>query len=571
MKSRDRLLRLQKRLYLSLKRQADRLLGAPPKPILRYQREFERDFPSRLKYRPTVTKNELIREIRSAHVTFIADFHTFPQAQRTALRILRDSVRPDEEWVVGLEMIPTHRQPELDAFQKGEMTLEDFLEAIRYDEIWGFPWRNYAPIFDWARENGIRLIGLNQPREVLRQSLPTGATLRRVREDTELQDRDRWAAGVLTDLFAGNKRLKVVVLYGELHIASSHIPKELQTLSRSYLGKPLRCVSLHQNHDRTYWQIAEIGQETKTEAVALKSDCYCVFSSTPWTKLESLVSWAEGGAAGESEVALDLDEFSDPLSSIRSYVDHLAAFFKVESVSCDDLTVYSIDQADFIDELPADRLAARELALIRHHVHSHQRLFIPRLNVAYLGGRSQNSAVEIAATHLFRSKIGDRALLIQDYESLSQAVLESAFGFLGSLILNPKRKCDLPEDHRQRIRSITKGSPESFRYEKWTRSLALKALQHESKMIARESFRFPGISQAISSRRHAPALHLSARFMGQILGKKLHQSLLDGKIDLDAVREIFLVSSDHSYEWRLLRALALARKEKTHETKTQTL
>ena len=75
-------------------------------------------------------------------------------------------------------------------------------------------------LFTWAAESGVRLVALNRPRAMTRASV----SLRLAQSGLDLHERDRWAAGILTDLFSsiprsGTGRLRVLVLYGELHLA----------------------------------------------------------------------------------------------------------------------------------------------------------------------------------------------------------------------------------------------------------------------------------------------------------------------------------------------------------------
>ena len=103
--------------------------GRNSDPIVRYEREYQKEFtpllekPSKLK---PLRKSQLISEIRRADVTLIADFHTFVQAQRTALRLIRDAIRPGENWCIGIEMVPSHFQADLDRFQAGKSRSRNF-------------------------------------------------------------------------------------------------------------------------------------------------------------------------------------------------------------------------------------------------------------------------------------------------------------------------------------------------------------------------------------------------------------------------------------------------------------
>ena len=115
MKARRRLLRLQKDIHGSLKLEAARLVGALPPAIIRYERAYLAEFRSCSRRPRSSSRRALTERMRSADVTFIADYHTLGQAQRTALRLVQDVYRAGERWVLGLEFVPSHSQAELDA------------------------------------------------------------------------------------------------------------------------------------------------------------------------------------------------------------------------------------------------------------------------------------------------------------------------------------------------------------------------------------------------------------------------------------------------------------------------
>ncbi|MBC7690322.1 MAG: ChaN family lipoprotein, partial [Methylotenera sp.] len=184
----ENLQKLQKQIYRSLQKQTDHLLGSASLELKAYERTYHSELKAELPTARRTTKAKLLDAIQNHEVTFLGDFHTYPQSQRTALRLLREligsparSSRPSRRsvkkitWKIGLEMIPTKHQNALDDFQAGRIDLRRFHERIHYQEEWGFPWQNYAPLFEWARENDIPLIALNRPKDLFTGS----ATLRR--------------------------------------------------------------------------------------------------------------------------------------------------------------------------------------------------------------------------------------------------------------------------------------------------------------------------------------------------------------------------------------------------------
>jgi len=523
-----RLLKLQKRIFRSLKSEVEQLLGETPVAIRRYERKYQGEFKLRKRF-TEVSKEDLIRALKDAQITLIADFHTYNQAQRTALRLIRDTIVPGEPWFIGLELIPSQYQVALDRFQAGELTLEKFHKTILYKEEWGFPWSHYEPIFEWAKQNKVRLIALNRPRAFLRAT-----------DERELQERDQWAAGVITDIFHDEIRNhgrapKMIVLYGDLHLGQKHLPQQIRKISRAFLGKPLRTLCVHQNYDPLYWDLAERGKEISTEILKLGPDRYCVFSGTPWGKLQSLVSWAEGGDIADS------DNETDYLALIGTYGQTISEFFRISAPSHEALCVRTIGEADFLDDMDLSPLSSTEAAIVRHHVLHNHRIFIPKLNISYLGSPSQNGAAEMAAIWILRSATRSQQLFERTVEDFHRMLLESTFGFLGSLIINPRRKCDLPRDHLRRLGQLNIGAEAAFPWEKEARKLALELTQDQRALVRDKSKATTYLEPWLSKARHAPVLMIAARMTGQILAKRLHAALLRDRISLEQIRDTFLL------------------------------
>jgi hypothetical protein len=460
--------------------------------------------------------------------------------------------------MIGLELIPSHYQAILDSFQNGNLSTGAFLEAIHYSEDWGFPWSNYAPIFNWAKKNKIPIVALDRPKEVIR----TG-------DSGDLHERDRWAAGRILQTFqeknpsanqkgnqdAKSKPLKMFVLFGELHIGSKHLPSQLSRLSQKLRIRPLKWLSIHQNEDRLYWKLAVENLELCTQILQLKKNIYCVFSSTPWAKLQSLVNWAEGGEPtvplSEStyrpsrvdQQSQEDEDAVDFLSLIRIYGDTLSEFLGSAapsgSLRYEELNVVTIHQAESIQNLgKRDGLTQNEIRTLRFHLAHHFRFLLPKLKLGYLATPSHNGAAEIAAIYLLSSGHSiSHSLSLESTEDFYRLILESAFGFFGSLILNPRRKCDLPIDHMQRIKNLKAGSIPYLPLELEARMLALEILRSTPRNFQRLH---SNLEELITKKNLDPQLILAYRFAGRIFGKLLHLEILAGSLKLDTVHEIFL-------------------------------
>ncbi len=543
------LLEVQKALQDALQDEVERLFGEPDPAIVRYENEARRELSPLYARARAATKRDLLDELASSDLVFVADYHTLDQAQRTALRILRsldgrslDGLATFEApgrtpWTLALEMIPSRNQKDLDAYLSGQLPLEEFHRRVRYAETWGFPWENYAPLFEWARAVGARVIGLNA------SGAQQGAA--------GLVERDHWAAKVLVkecrrQLASGIARPRILVLYGELHVSAAHLPQRAkEAWSQAGLKPPIVAV-LHQNLDELFWILARKKMTAKSglppSLLRLRKREYCIFSSPPWSKLESLLAWAElqpiayDGETDEPDDEPLTEADLDPLAQIRSFHRNLSDFFGLTTRLLEDVTLLPKDlsRADWArlvrpkKERPR-KLSEVELKLIRALHAQERRFFVPSIGLLNLGDGDRNSAAELAAQLLlFERQKFDRfyRATSADFE---RRILVNAFAFLGSLILNPRRKCDFPEDHRRWIEARRgKILTRADRIELRARRYLLRAV--EARAANRRAPSPPG--GPLSNSR-------SAQRLGQLLGFLLFRRWMSGEVAAKQVQKIF--------------------------------
>jgi hypothetical protein len=527
-------------MFRTLECESELLLGKTPQSIKKYELENLQDFKRIGKKIKSIQKTELLNSIRTADVCLIADFHTFEQAQRTALRIAREAVEEDQTWYLGLELVPSQFQIELDQYQAGKISTESFHKTISYAKEWGFPWKNYAPLFEWARKNQVRLIALNRPK-------PLDP---RASDSDDLYHRDLWAAGIITDLFHLNLQKKIkskmILLYGELHIGTLHLPKQIKRVSKEFLKRPLSTVIIHQNENNLYWKLAQQERELKTTIVRLKKNTFCVLSSTPWAKLQSLVNWAEG---------IDSDPLHsgaiDDLSLIYSYGNTIAKFFNSSPCSYESLNTHRIDQIGFLDSLEKNPdLTREEKRLISQLVSENQRFYLQKLNLAFLGSSSTNGIAEISGIYLLWNHLGSPLLNLHFFrkntEDFFKNLIESSFGYFTSLIINPKRKCDLANDHLQRIADLERGESQRFKNELEARKITTQFLNSCYEKKERDRVMRQHLTLLKDPQWKTHSLFIASRFIGQIVGKKMHGALLSEKISVDWIKKVFLMEPQDS-------------------------
>lgn len=513
-----RSVQIQRKIFNSLKRQIATLFGKMPASLASYEKESQRDFRISLKYLTPIAKEQFISALQTAEVIFIGDFHTYDQAQRTALRILRETLANSHShtgWALGLELMPSTLQTCLDKFQAGTLSLEEFHHQIDYENAWGFPWKHYSPLFRWAKQQNIKLLGLNAPPNV-----------------TDLNARDRWASQIIFDYFKNQNRqahpTKLFILYGEHHLGSKHLPKEVKTLDPS-----LSTMIVHQNSDSLYWKLALSQSPLNGEILKINKNTFCIFSGTPWAKWASLLQWVEEGRLKEETDEDGSEREPDYLSWIHHSGKWIGEFFKINSPSFDNLTVFTTEQMEELEALLDQAVEKGILSTLdRNWVNQHLlcdfRIYLPQLRIAYLGTPSHNRATEISGIYWREELFGEHPLFRGTPEGLFHLLLNECFGFLGSLLLNPQRKCDLIQDHLDRIQDLNVGKAPSYPYEKKARESALLLLKEpqQGKIPKHIRATFPWA--------------VAAKYAGQILGKKIYQALHQGQIHTDFIWKLFL-------------------------------
>lgn len=71
--------------------------------------------------------------------------------------------------ILGLEMVERAFQQPLDDYCAHKLSDDALFQAVEWDKRWGWPWDQYLPILQLARQRGVRIVALNTDTEVLRR------------------------------------------------------------------------------------------------------------------------------------------------------------------------------------------------------------------------------------------------------------------------------------------------------------------------------------------------------------------------------------------------------------------
>jgi uncharacterized iron-regulated protein len=119
--------------------------------------------------RSTVTQEESFAELARQRVVLVGESHDDPGHHLVQLQIIKALKSRNNRLAIGLEMFPSHLQPQLDRWVAAEMDENTFLDAVEWYSTWGFAAELYMPILRFARDKQIPLVAMNIDRDIVHQ------------------------------------------------------------------------------------------------------------------------------------------------------------------------------------------------------------------------------------------------------------------------------------------------------------------------------------------------------------------------------------------------------------------
>jgi hypothetical protein len=513
MRAHERLERSQKKLYRTLKSELA-YLDEAGKAIVAYERSFRLSLPKRV---ASSSKKELLRAISSAKVVLVGDFHSFRQSQKGFLRILAESGY--ENAGVALECIQQSMQPLLESYLAGNLTAEELREDLSFDREWPFPWPNYREILELCRRKNLPLFALNIQKK---NSSPE-----------MLKERDNAAASRISELLSAGIVGKIFVLYGELHLGRRHLPVAIRRL----LPRSEKVVVIHQNEPSLYWKAPRKPGGQRPEILRLRRDEFCILNSVPWVRLQSYLDWLEGG--GEE----NWQEGTDTAGSTLQLAKLLGNTLEINSSFPEDLETLGPEALNAGSPSALKGLSNEERIILRHALEFGRTALLAKKGALLVPALSTNALTEAASLLLWRARRKGKQK--NAYASGTGLLLQFAIGYLGSKILNPKRKCNEVADMKDYLRRRSAASTGKGRVFRRCLTLLEPYLADAGPCSSRP---LPGILEVEAH-----------RLAGYVLANRLFLALLKDPSPLPFAAKVF-TSSGASQAWARHTLLEISRK-----------
>ena len=125
-----------------------------------------------LKAHRTIEKAAMQEQLTHAKVVLVGEHHAIESHHRAQLKVIQTLVEAGKRVAVGLEMFRRESQNDLDRWIEGSID-ETLFKPIFLDN-WNFAWPIYRPIFQYARDHKIPMVGLNVDRGLSKQVAYSG-------------------------------------------------------------------------------------------------------------------------------------------------------------------------------------------------------------------------------------------------------------------------------------------------------------------------------------------------------------------------------------------------------------
>lgn len=472
------LVQIRKDFYLNIRKRVEAILGQESQIIKNYRESYEREI-NKSSWQ-AVDKKHLFARLAQSEIVLFGDFHAQKQSSRGFLRILRKVKTP---LVIALECLRVADQSAIDSFLAGELSEKDFLAKVAWKKNWGFPWDNYKSLFKWAQQNKIKIFGINSNTHL-----------------KSLHERDQFSAKVIKDIYQKNKKIKIFVQYGDLHLASAHLPKAIK---KNILKVDL-CV-VYQSPELLYFKIMEKQKELSTDVVKLGSDVWALNGLPPWIKWQDYLLHLESGYDKKVKV-LDVD----PTDTVASTVKLLSQTFGFD-VNTDALSVYSANDDSFFNNLESCSIALRKKII--ENVQEGVSFYVPELECGYLARYSVNHIARVAAQFIYYKEGCFSKTITDSKKEFYKSIWLEAVVYFFAKAKNPKRKTDTLQDIRSALQK------EQFD-DRGKEALMLSLTQKLSELQFLSTGKFKSNDDSLH-KYSKKSFTISAQIIGGMIGEKI--------------------------------------------------
>ncbi len=110
---------------------------------------------------------DLLDRLEDKRIVYVGEIHNDMDHHDVQLKILEGLHDRDPRLVIGMEMFDRRFQTVTDQWTDGAIDQKTFLRESEWFSRWNFDFSLYEKILTFSRENGVRILALNAPRELV--------------------------------------------------------------------------------------------------------------------------------------------------------------------------------------------------------------------------------------------------------------------------------------------------------------------------------------------------------------------------------------------------------------------
>lgn len=467
--------------YMRIRSKVEDLIGFRTRSIQKYQQTYEEEL-NRSSWE-VGRKQELFKQMDKSQVIYIGDFHAQAQSTRAVLRVARKLGAQNVS--LGLECFFVEHQKVVNTYLAGHISEREFLKKIEWKKNWGFPWEFTRPLMKWASQNKVPIIALN-----------SGG-------NKKFSDQDKATAVLISDGLKQHPERKMLVQYGDFHLATKHLPFEVKKLNKKIID-----VVLLQSPENLYFKLLKKRKDPSTiDFIKLTSSRWALISVVPWVKWQDYLLYLETGH--DKKVKVEDYDLTDHVSQAIQVLNKILNI----QIKVDDLEVYSVNDEVLFNKI--QKLPTQERAYYKELLLSGQSFYCPEQQMGFVARASLNQISKVAALFvLYKIGVYKKSLIDSRKDFLKNIWVEMLTYFL-TKIINPKKKTDTFDDIRQALRS------EQFSDKgKEALVLALEQKLNEVRFATFQDLSF--LTKKNNSLKNKKSYATASQILGGIMGEKVY-------------------------------------------------
>jgi hypothetical protein len=295
-------------------------------------------------------------------------------------------------------------------------------------------------------------------------------------------------------------------------LSRTQLPAAIRRLS---VFRRTRLCRIFQNFEPVYFQALQKGLEHKIELLQFRNGDFCIQSVPPWVKWQSYLFFLENSFDRQMD---DADDELDCTDQVAKLVAFLAEEFKVP-VATDELAVYTASDTRIYARI-RQVLKPREWSVVKKWIAEQRTFYVPELKYGYLGRWTVNHIATLAGEYVHALLAERRRLYFAGTRDFERQIWIQAMAYLGSKVINHKRKTNSIEDlRRSLLRADTKDGH---------RDVLLLALHQKVREIT--FIRQQHLLPLSGGRRDGGTFIDAARLLGAMLGERIYLNYQGQKI-----------------------------------------